>query len=215
MLCNAAMLPVDDIRRQNLRHLVSEVQGVKRLADKVGVSESQMSQWLNGTANSATGKPRGMRPASCRRIETATQKPQGWMDVQHLHAGEEPATYLVSHGVSHQVDSDELPLLSWEAIMRIDTPAIFRALMSDDAMSPDFPAGTEVVWTTRRRAAPGRLLLVKDAHGQLHARMCHQGQEPGTWAAVASNPAYLSFSSTDAGLQLVAVYKGRLEPDDD
>lgn len=53
---------------------------MKALADALDRSESQVSQWKNGAANSATGKPRGMRSDTARYIETITKKPEGWLD---------------------------------------------------------------------------------------------------------------------------------------
>ena len=81
----AHMQTIDEIRRENLARLVSELGGNKRLAGLVGVSESQMNQWVNGAKESSTGKPRGMRLASCHRIEDATGKSRGWLD-QRLDA---------------------------------------------------------------------------------------------------------------------------------
>lgn len=98
--------------------------------------------------------------------------------------------------------------------MTNNVPDVFVAVLIDDAMAPDYPRGSEIVWTTRRRLAPGRMVLVRDRHGQTHARQCHQGRVPGQWLAAAVNPAYVSFDSVQDQLQLVAVYKGRLEPDD-
>lgn len=94
-------------------------------------------------------------------------------------------------------------------------PDLFRTVLTDDALAPDLPRGSEVVWTTRRRIAPGRIMLLRDAHQQVHARVCHQGRSPGTWTANANNSAFVNFSNTDPGLVVLAVYKGRLEPDDD
>lgn len=98
--------------------------------------------------------------------------------------------------------------------MSTEVPDLFRAITSDDAMAPDFPIGTELVWTTRRRVQPGRLMLVRDAHGRVHTRRCHQAAEPGQWIAVPSNEAFASFSSQDPAVSVLAVFKGRLEPDD-
>lgn len=77
------MFTIDDLRRQNLNRLVQELGGNKALAERVGVSESQMNQWVNGAKESKTGKARGMRLASCHRIEDKTGKPRGWLDTQH------------------------------------------------------------------------------------------------------------------------------------
>lgn len=74
------MNTIETIHRENLQALAREFGGVAAVAAKIGCSASQYSQWMNGSENSGTGKPRGMRPSSARRIEKATGKPVGWMD---------------------------------------------------------------------------------------------------------------------------------------
>lgn len=76
-------MTVEDTRRANLRALADEVGGPIALARLVGVQGAQMSQWINGSPDSKTGKPRGLRPSSCRRIELAAGKPAGWLDRDH------------------------------------------------------------------------------------------------------------------------------------
>lgn len=164
-------------------------------------------------SNLRKGK-RGMGDDLAADIEDALSLGRGWMDRQHTVAGELSPTYEVAHNTSHQLVSHALPLMPWEAIVQGKVPEVFRAVLADDALAPEYPAGTEIVWTTKRRAAPGRLILVQDRHGQVHARQCHQGRAPGQWIAAPINPAYLTFDSQEEALTLVAVYKGRLEPDD-
>jgi len=82
-LNNGQMNTIEHIHRENLQTLAREFGGVAAVAAKIGCSSSQYSQWMNGSENSGTGKPRGMRPASARRIEKATGKPTGWMDQLH------------------------------------------------------------------------------------------------------------------------------------
>lgn len=74
---------IDDLRRENLLRLRREFEGVKGLADHLGKSESQVSQWLNASAHSVTGKPRGMRSTTARWIEEVCGKPTGWLDTDH------------------------------------------------------------------------------------------------------------------------------------
>jgi len=136
-----------------------------------------------------------------------------WMNAQHVLAGEAPAHYPVAHVLS-QSPFEAVPLLAREQLLQHDHLELFRFATPDDAMAPELPAGIEIVWTTRRRIAPGRLLLLADSHGQLHVRRCAQGESPGSWVGAALNQAYRSFKSDDAGLRVIAVYKGRLEPDD-
>lgn len=70
----------DQVRRENLSSLRQEYEGVGNLAKQIGVAPSQLSQWLNGSTNSGTGKPRGISDEACRTIEAACQKEVGWMD---------------------------------------------------------------------------------------------------------------------------------------
>lgn len=90
LLNNDYMKTIEEIHRRNLQSLVREFDGVAAVAAKIGCSPSQFSQWLNGSENSGTGKPRGMRPSSARRIEKACEKPPGWMDQSHETAIDGP-----------------------------------------------------------------------------------------------------------------------------
>jgi transcriptional regulator with XRE-family HTH domain len=66
-----------DIPRKNARFLADSVGGFARFAEKVGISDAQVSQILgkNPTRNI------GSRQA--RRIETAFEQPIGWLDKPH------------------------------------------------------------------------------------------------------------------------------------
>lgn len=78
---------IDDLRRRNLAQLATEAGGVGKLAERIGRDPSQVSQWLNASKDSRTGRPRGMRSQSCREIEAALGKPVGWLDSAHDDAG--------------------------------------------------------------------------------------------------------------------------------
>jgi transcriptional regulator with XRE-family HTH domain len=88
------MTTIDEIHRENLELLAAEAGGKGVLAERLGKSASQVSQWLNGSADSKTGKARGIRPASCRAIEIAFEKPVGWMDISHavVESARQPST---------------------------------------------------------------------------------------------------------------------------
>lgn len=77
------MKKIEDVRRDNLRRLRDELGGVQELADRLGKGQSQISQWLNASTHSGTGKPRAISSGSCREIERTLRKPEGWMDVEH------------------------------------------------------------------------------------------------------------------------------------
>lgn len=84
MLLNKLMTPtIDLIRRQNLKTLSSESGGIGKLAERLGKDPSQVSQWINASLDSRTGRPRGIRSRTCRDIEAVLGKPEGWMDVDH------------------------------------------------------------------------------------------------------------------------------------
>jgi transcriptional regulator with XRE-family HTH domain len=93
------MKSIDDIRRENLSRLRDQLGG-RQLADRIGCSESQLSQWINGSKHSVTGKKRGMRTATARVIETACSKEPGWLDTDH-------------EAKSHIVEESQSRYLSW------------------------------------------------------------------------------------------------------
>lgn len=77
------MKTIDEVRRQNLAVLAAELGTVTALAKVLDRDVAQVSQWMNGSLNSGTGKPRGIRSTSCRYIEERCGKEPGWMDRPH------------------------------------------------------------------------------------------------------------------------------------
>ena len=74
---------IDDIRRENLGILKEEFGSLSALAKCLERSESQISQWINGSLNSGNNKPRGMRSSTARWIDIKCSKENGWLDVPH------------------------------------------------------------------------------------------------------------------------------------
>ena len=97
-----------------------------------------------------------------------------------------------------------------EIVSGLDLGSEFRYALSDDALAPGHPRGTDIVWSTEKRPAIGSLVLVVDPHQQLHARQYAQGMAPSKWVAAATHQAYASFDGD--GLRLVAVAKYRELP---
>jgi transcriptional regulator with XRE-family HTH domain len=83
MSSNTKMKKIEDVRRENLQRLRDELGSVQALADRIGKSQSQLSQWLNASAHSTSGKPRTISSGSCREVEKALGRAEGWMDVEH------------------------------------------------------------------------------------------------------------------------------------
>lgn len=209
-VCSSRVVDMHTRAQMSLRALCDREGGYKAVAAAARVNPDYLWQIINGTPL-PSGNPRGVGRQLAAKLESAFP---GWDSIHPAAAGEKPATYTVAQSASQHQSSNDLPLLAWEAILSSSTPDLFRAVLNDDALAPELPRGTEIVWTTRRLLLPGRVVLVKDRRGQLHARRCHQGTAPGHWIAAASNSAYRSFDSTADGLTVIAVYKGTLEPDD-
>jgi len=74
------MQPIDVTRREKLGLLIKEAGSQAALSETIGKAPAQISQWLNASLNSKTGKPRVMSNAIAREIEAKAGKPEGWMD---------------------------------------------------------------------------------------------------------------------------------------
>lgn len=77
------MKDIDDIRRENLLALENESGGASAVARLLAMSPSQFMNLRDGAKDSKSGKPRGMRKETARRIELAAGKPTGWLDENH------------------------------------------------------------------------------------------------------------------------------------
>jgi hypothetical protein len=80
------MKDIDEIRRDNLRIIEVERGGPAAAAAACGMSHSQFTNLRDGAKDSKTGRPRGMRTATARKIEAQIGKPGGWLDTDHSDA---------------------------------------------------------------------------------------------------------------------------------
>jgi len=71
---------IDEVRRYAMKKLENEVGGPVAAAARVGMSYSQWANLRAGAHDSKTGKRRGMRKETARKIEAAFGKPPGWLD---------------------------------------------------------------------------------------------------------------------------------------
>lgn len=85
-LCTVRMETIEEIRRLNLLRLIERLGSQKALSDKTGLNTGQISQWINRSPDSKTGKPRTMGTISARRIESALHLAKGWLDRPHNEA---------------------------------------------------------------------------------------------------------------------------------
>jgi hypothetical protein len=77
------MKTIEDIRVDNLRTLVERAGGVGKFAEKAKKQQAQISQLLNRSPDSKTGKQRGMSSAQARQLEAAGGMEHGWLDHDH------------------------------------------------------------------------------------------------------------------------------------
>jgi hypothetical protein len=92
-------------------------------------------------------------------------------------------------------------------------PSLFVLELRDDAVGPDHPKGTGIVWSKTREPRPGRLLLLRDSYEQHHVRVYSAGRAPGEWSGVALTRGYPTLGPEDA--EIIAVSRGVLEADDE
>lgn len=81
------MKDIDEIRRDNLRLVEAQFGGPTGAANALGMSVAQFSNLRDGAKDSKTGKPRGMRKETARRIENGAGREPGWLDVEHTASG--------------------------------------------------------------------------------------------------------------------------------
>lgn len=93
LLNNWRVQTIEAINRGRLAVLIQEAGSQAKLAEKTGKSAAQISQWLNASKDSKSGKPRSMDRDTRRFLESRCGKPEGWMD-QPLPAGENEAPPL-------------------------------------------------------------------------------------------------------------------------
>ena len=101
---------------------------------------------------------------------------------------------------------------SEEIVSGLDLGSEFRYALSDDALAPELPKGTDLVWSTTKKPSVGSVVLVVDEHDQLHARRYAQGRSPAEWTARAPNPNYASLEADGLRIAAVAAYEMRAMP---
>ena len=80
------MKTIEETYRERLKMLINEFRGQAKLSEVINKSPAQISQWLNGSPDSKTGKPRSLKSETAREIEEATGKPRAWFDQPVINA---------------------------------------------------------------------------------------------------------------------------------
>jgi len=113
----AGMRTVEEVRHARLLELLAspEFPSIQALADRLGKSHAQVSQWKNQSARRKDGVEIGksnIDSKSARAIENLTGKPRGWMDTDPDLA--QPAWPFQA------VTAQQLALLDPETLARIE-----------------------------------------------------------------------------------------------
>lgn len=74
------MKTIEETYRERLLMLSKEYGGQTGLSKRIDKSPAQISQWINGSADSKTGKARSMKSDTAREIEVSLNLPRGWFD---------------------------------------------------------------------------------------------------------------------------------------
>lgn len=74
------MKTIEETYRERLLMLSKEYGSQSGLSKRIDKSPAQISQWINGSADSKTGKARSMKSDTAREIEVALKLPRGWFD---------------------------------------------------------------------------------------------------------------------------------------
>lgn len=113
------MKEITEIRRENLAKLKANYRTLDEFAEACGTSSSQLSQWINGSLESKTGRPRGMRSESCRKIEEKIGLSKNWLDTDHTSEQAKLSKQLsaeldLSSNIrSVTLSEAQIPLISW------------------------------------------------------------------------------------------------------
>ena len=131
---------VEEIRVDNLKRLVTEHKSLHAVAEKLGKDDSQVSQWLNRSPNSGTGKPRNISSKSARAIEDAFSKPVGWMDTPEKSLFE-PQSYAA-------INRQDEPGVTEPLVVKIEMgkPGVSMAGLELAKEFDRIPTGDESAW---------------------------------------------------------------------
>ena len=93
-LSNAVMFKtIEEIRLERLLLLKSKLGSVTAVSDQSGMSYAQVSQWINQSVDSKTGKPRAISSTSARSIEVKLGLERGWFD-QPVYSNDDKITNM-------------------------------------------------------------------------------------------------------------------------
>lgn len=121
----------------------------------------------------------------------------------------EPATFSslgISPGIASKLYKSTVPVTrSRVEIMTGAAGDVYAFVLDDDALAPDYPRGTELIFDVAKHPSPGSVVLVVDNQSNLQAREYRQSENG--WVASSINRAYSSFDGTLVRLVATARYR--------
>lgn len=164
----------------------------QEFADAVGVTRGAVQQWERGT----TAPTRKNQPAVARLLGITVGElmnpGSGMAQLMSLSAADDP------------------PLITWGEIMQNKLPERFILQLPDDALAPNTPAGTAVIFANGNEPPePGVGILVEDRFGARYVRIYRPGVGGG-WSAYARNDNFPTLDAEKHGLKILAVARNRM-----
>jgi SOS-response transcriptional repressor LexA len=190
------MKTTDVVRWENLLVLIKEVGGDEKLSEIYNCTAGYIRQLKLRSVDSETGKPKAIGSRTARSLEQKTNKPRGWMDVDHSSAD----THL------HEKESYDVPLISWVAAggftevtdwladeeVKITTTYkarkhTFALIVDGQSMQPKFPSGCTIIVEPEEKAVNGSYVVVRQ-NGDQEATFKQLVIEGGVTYLKALNP---------------------------
>lgn len=176
------MKTIEAIYRENLARLIAEQGSQAKLSKLTGKSPAQISQWLNASIDSKSGKPRVMSRESARELEQLLGKSEGWMDTDHgtessnvseIGLGLAPTRLVpvvghVKGGDDGYLDEMQFPVGHGEGFVPYWTkdPAAYALRVRGDSMYPRYRAREFIVVTPSIEAVQGNDVVVRLKDGR-------------------------------------------------
>lgn len=111
------MYDIDEIRRRAMGLLEKEAGGPVAAAKRAGMKYAQWANLRSGALDSKSGKPRGMRKETARKIEVAFGKQDGWLDsadlVEHDYPHDDSGLKLLTKAWAVADDTAKSVPLAW------------------------------------------------------------------------------------------------------
>ena len=191
--------PIDNL----LRFARARQLNQSRLAELMDVLPQHITNWKD------RGLPPGQFVRAARAVGiTVEQLLEG---ADEIDGGPPPAAPPFLEGSAGFTVFLRPGILAADTLMlhNAPLPSEFVCAVPDDALSPDTPRGTVLMFSTQALPQPGLGVLVQDRDGRRYVRRYTQAHG-GRFLATASHRDYVTLDSDTDGLEVLAVATGRM-----